>query len=155
MFTHIYSSIFFAISWSLHTNLYQMGWYELWVYAISTILRVQNAFQLCTISCIRGYCIFIIQFYRSVICTKCTWGILFPAYHHMWYVFYDRRSWQLFLSLMTSSNGNIFHVNGHLCGELDFLFCYSRAEIQGGSVVPVDELDFNELKKKCGEFCDD
>ena len=37
---------------------------------------------------------------------------------------------------------------------LDYLFCYSPAEAQGGAVVPNNELDLSRMGR-CGEFYND
>ena len=52
------------------------------------------------------------------------------------------------------SEGGIYYKRLMLAIELDQLFCYSPAEWQGMAVVPVDDLDVNEIET-CGEFYND
>ena len=59
---------------------------------------------------------------RSVPLLHMTWLLTSPVHQQSWYLLTWRMTWSLSsmkedFFMMTSSNGNIFRVTGHLCGE--------------------------------------
>ena len=52
---------------------------------------------------------------------RCVWLVLLWLYNHFWIAVILHRHldnyWPMSVNMMTSSNGNIFRVTGHLCGE--------------------------------------